>query len=299
MNNIELGPHGRSRSNVWKYAGVNSFRAGRLDELKAHPTAKPVALIADALKDCTKRGDIALDTFSGAGTSILAAERVGRRAYALELEPCYVDVAIRRWQASPEGCHLAETGTTFDELGQGHDPRETPGDIRVSEGSMGGKSKSPVEEDDDDYEIGYGRPPRHTQSSVVSRQRQGLSTRPTQCTDRRDRAAERADQDQGPCKARTVSMLNAIVRLTISNALKGDPKSCSNSSHRSGRSVFRMKNLMPRRIANGNAEDETLRFYLRRDETSQRTRTWWTRLQKLTQMQLQNQSERKPLTPTT
>jgi hypothetical protein len=62
LNNVELGRHGRSRSNVWHYAGVNTFRAGRLDELKCHPTVKPVALVADAIKDCTRRGDIALDT---------------------------------------------------------------------------------------------------------------------------------------------------------------------------------------------------------------------------------------------
>src|SRR3984893_7948658 len=66
LNNIELGRHGRSRSNVWHYAGVNTFRAGRMDELSAHPTVKPVVMVADALKDCTKRGDIVLDTFSGA-----------------------------------------------------------------------------------------------------------------------------------------------------------------------------------------------------------------------------------------
>jgi DNA modification methylase len=117
LNNIELGRHGRSRSNVWHYAGVNSFRAGRMDELQAHPTVKPVALVADAMKDCTRRGDIVLDTFCGSGTTILAAERVGRRAYAIELEHRYVDVAIRRWQAFTrrDAIHV-ETGSTFDEL---------------------------------------------------------------------------------------------------------------------------------------------------------------------------------------
>ena len=81
LNNVELGRHGRSRSNVWRYAGVNSFRAGRMDELRAHPTVKPVALVADAMKDCTRRRDIVLDTFCGSGTTLMAAERVGRRAY--------------------------------------------------------------------------------------------------------------------------------------------------------------------------------------------------------------------------
>ena len=117
LNNVELGRHGRSRSNVWHYAGVNTFRAGRLDELKCHPTVKPVALVADAIKDCSRRGDIVLDTFCGSGTTILAAERVGRRAYAMEIEPRFVDVAIKRWQAfSRKDAVHADSGSTFDEL---------------------------------------------------------------------------------------------------------------------------------------------------------------------------------------
>jgi DNA modification methylase len=117
LNNIELGRHGRSRSNVWHYAGANTFRAGRMDDLKAHPTVKPVALIADAMKDCTRRGDIVLDSFSGSGSTILAAERVGRRAFALEIEPRFVDVAIRRWQAfSRKDAIDMATGRCFDEI---------------------------------------------------------------------------------------------------------------------------------------------------------------------------------------
>ena len=114
LNNVELGRHGRSRSNVWHYAGVNSFRAGRMDELSVHPTVKPVTLVADAMKDCTRRGDIVLDTFCGSGTTMMAAERVGRRAYCVELEPRYVDVAIRRWQAfTRQDAVHAETGSHF------------------------------------------------------------------------------------------------------------------------------------------------------------------------------------------
>jgi DNA modification methylase len=117
LNNVELGRHGRSRSNVWHYAGVNTFRAGRMDELAAHPTVKPITMVADAMKDCTRRGDIVLDTFAGAGTTMLAAERVGRRAYSLELEPKYVDVAICRWQAFTRSDALhADTGRTFAEM---------------------------------------------------------------------------------------------------------------------------------------------------------------------------------------
>jgi DNA modification methylase len=117
LNNVELGRHGRSRSNVWHYAGVNTFRAGRLDELKSHPTVKPIALVADAMKDCSRRGDVVFDSFCGSGTTILAAERVGRQARTLEIEPRFVDVAIKRWQAfSRKDAVHAETGLSFDEI---------------------------------------------------------------------------------------------------------------------------------------------------------------------------------------
>jgi DNA modification methylase len=117
VNNVELGRHGRNRSNVWSYAGVNTFRAGRLDDLSVHPTVKPVALVADAMRDCSRRGDIVLDPFMGSGTTILAAERVGRRGYGLEIDPRYVDVAVRRWQNfTKRDAVLARTGQTFAEL---------------------------------------------------------------------------------------------------------------------------------------------------------------------------------------
>jgi DNA modification methylase len=86
LNNIELGRHGRNRSNVWTYAGTNAFRSGRLDDLAAHPTVKPIALVADAIRDCTRRGEIILDPFMGVGTTILAAEKVGRRGYGIEIQ---------------------------------------------------------------------------------------------------------------------------------------------------------------------------------------------------------------------
>jgi DNA modification methylase len=117
INTFELGQHGRNRSNVWTYPGVNSFRAGRLNDLATHPTTKPVALVADAMRDCSKRGDLVLDPFMGSGTTIMAAERVGRRAYGLEIDPLYVDVAVRRWQAyTRRDAILKGTGETFDEL---------------------------------------------------------------------------------------------------------------------------------------------------------------------------------------
>jgi hypothetical protein len=117
LNNIELGRHGRNRSNVWTYAGVNTFRAGRMDELAMHPTVKPVALVVDAMKDCSRRGDFVFDPFMGSGTTIVAAERVGRRAYGIDIDPRYVDVAVRRWQAyTRRDAVLQGSGQTFEEI---------------------------------------------------------------------------------------------------------------------------------------------------------------------------------------
>jgi DNA modification methylase len=99
INTFELGQHGRYRTNVWEYAGVNTFRAGRLDELAMHPTVKPVAMLADAIRDVTKRGAIVLDPFAGSGSTLIAAEKTGRQARCIEYEPKYCDVIVRRWQA--------------------------------------------------------------------------------------------------------------------------------------------------------------------------------------------------------
>ncbi|MEW9921834.1 site-specific DNA-methyltransferase [Marimonas sp. MJW-29] len=97
-NNVSLGRYGRNRTNIWRYPGVNTFRKGRMDELRAHPTAKPVAMVRDALLDVTKRGDLVLDPFMGAGATLMAAEASGRRAFGLEIDPAYVDVILRRWR---------------------------------------------------------------------------------------------------------------------------------------------------------------------------------------------------------
>jgi DNA modification methylase len=114
VNTIELGKNGRYRTNVWDYAGVNTWRAGRDADLEMHPTVKPTALVIDAIKDCSRRGDIVLDAFSGSGTTIIAAHKSRRRARAIELDPLYVDVAVRRWQTfTGEAATLATTGERF------------------------------------------------------------------------------------------------------------------------------------------------------------------------------------------
>jgi DNA modification methylase len=116
-NNVQLGKFGRNRTNVWNYPGANSFSRSDAegDLLALHPTPKPVALIVDAIKDCTARGDLVLDPFLGSGTAIIAAERSGRRCYGLELDPLYVDTIIRRWQRHTklDAVHV-ESGETFN-----------------------------------------------------------------------------------------------------------------------------------------------------------------------------------------
>lgn len=99
INSFELGQHGRYRTNVWEYRGVNTMRAGRMEELALHPTVKPVAMIADAIKDVSKRGEIVLDAFGGSGSTLIAAHKTGRRARLIELDPIYVDRIVKRWQA--------------------------------------------------------------------------------------------------------------------------------------------------------------------------------------------------------
>ena len=97
-NAVELGRHGRNRTNVWDYASVNSLRGARRADLDLHPTVKPVAMVADAICDVTRQGERVLDIFLGSGTSLIAAERVGRRFCGLDIDPAYVDVAITRWE---------------------------------------------------------------------------------------------------------------------------------------------------------------------------------------------------------
>jgi DNA modification methylase len=113
-----LGRFGRNRSNVWTYPGVNTFGRGRMEALAEHPTVKPVALVTDALLDCTARGDAVLDPFVGSGTTILAAEKVGRIGFGIEYEPKYVDVAIKRWQKMTKlEATLAVDGRSFEDIG--------------------------------------------------------------------------------------------------------------------------------------------------------------------------------------
>lgn len=117
INTFELGQYGRHRSNLWMYSGVNTLKADRMKELAMHPTVKPVALVADAIRDVTRRNDIVLDAFSGSGTTIIAAEKTGRRARMIEIDPLYVDTAIMRWQTiTNKSAILHGTDKTFADI---------------------------------------------------------------------------------------------------------------------------------------------------------------------------------------
>jgi DNA modification methylase len=125
INNFGLGAKGRYRTNVWQYPGLNSFGRDRDVALASHPTVKPVALVADALKDCSHRGGVVLDPFAGSGTTMVAAERTGRSARLIEIDPYYCDVAVRRWEAfSKKSATLAATGQSFTDAAKSRSSRE-------------------------------------------------------------------------------------------------------------------------------------------------------------------------------
>jgi hypothetical protein len=118
-NTFSLGESGRYRTNVWDYAGVNTMRTGRAEELAMHPTVKPVALIADAIKDCSRRGETVLDPFGGSGSTLIAAEKTGRCARLVEFDPIYCDRIVRRYEAltGKQGM-LAGTSLSFEVIAE-------------------------------------------------------------------------------------------------------------------------------------------------------------------------------------
>ena len=119
-NNIQLGAHGRNRTNLWRFPGKTGGQADKEDDFDVHPTVKPVRLIEEAILDVTAPGDVVLDPFLGSGSTLLAAHRAQRRCLGLEISPAYVDVAIRRWQAmTGEQAVLVATGEPFDVVARG------------------------------------------------------------------------------------------------------------------------------------------------------------------------------------
>jgi DNA modification methylase len=122
INTFGLGEAGRYRTNVWDYAGISSLSATRAEEQAMHPTVKPVALVADAIRDCSQRGGIVLDAFAGSGTTLVAAEKTGRTARLVEFDPLYCDTILRRFEHhTGKDAHLVATGATFEEMAEARD----------------------------------------------------------------------------------------------------------------------------------------------------------------------------------
>jgi DNA modification methylase len=118
-NSFGLGDTGRYRTNVWDYPGISSMSVTRADELAMHPTVKPVALVADAIRDCSERGDVILDPFGGSGTTLIAAEKCGRTARLIEYDPVYCDTIIRRWeQLTGKDAVLMRSGQSFEAVSE-------------------------------------------------------------------------------------------------------------------------------------------------------------------------------------
>jgi len=118
-NSFGLGETGRYRTNVWDYAGISSIGAGRSEELAMHPTVKPVALIADAIRDCSRRGEIVLDGFGGSGSTLIAVEKTGRCARLIEYDALYCDTIIRRWeQYTGKSARLAADDQAFEDVAE-------------------------------------------------------------------------------------------------------------------------------------------------------------------------------------
>ena len=241
LNNVQLGKFGRNRTNVWRYPGVNTFRKGRLEELSVHPTVKPVAMIADAMRDCSRRGDIVLDPFLGSGTTIIAAEQVGRRAFGIEIEPLYVDVAIRRWQQiTKRDAILKSTGETFDEVS------ELALAPRFAERRMkNGKSKSPPRRiglstkrradahrdlirSGGDNAVGYGKPPlEHAWKPGQSGNPKGRAKgSKNESTILREILARKIES-RSAGRSRKITVVEGILLRITEDALKGNTKSAT------------------------------------------------------------------------
>jgi DNA modification methylase len=117
VNSFGLGDTGRYRTNVWDYPGISSMGTGRMDELSMHPTVKPAALVADAIRDCSLRGDIVLDSFGGSGTTLIAAETCGRAARLIEYDPAYCDTIVLRWERmTGKPAILSSTDKFFEDV---------------------------------------------------------------------------------------------------------------------------------------------------------------------------------------
>jgi hypothetical protein len=226
INNVQLGTFGRNRTNVWEYAGQNVVTSERMQALAMHPTVKPVRLVADAILDCSKRVELILDGFAGSGTTIIAAEQSGRIACALELDPHYVDVAILRWERlTGEPARHEEAGLTFADMAREREGPALPPMVELSQPSAEGSWMTRSKISHDAYEVGYGRPPKHTRfKSGHSGNPKGRPKGTNNLkTDLMDELAERISIGEGG-KPKKLSKQRALLKSLAAKAITGDAR---------------------------------------------------------------------------
>lgn len=236
VNTFGLGDKGRYRTNVWAYAGVNTFKAERIDELSAHPTVKPVAPVADAIRDVSHRGQIVLDPFGGSGTTLIAAQKTGRIARLIELDPLYCDVIIRRFErVTRKAATHSSNGESFERIalaragrrGSAVQAQEISSQAYIMGATMTDRKK-PMK-NLGNYEVGYGRPP------VATRFKPGQSGNRYRRPPKEQRAATHRQIRQDILREmeamttvtiegrpQQVPMIVLIVRQLMLRAAKGD-----------------------------------------------------------------------------
>ena len=218
-NNFGLGAGGRHRSNVWRYAGGSSFSPDRAEELKAHPTVKNLVMVSDAIRDVSNRGEIVLDVFGGAGTTLIAAQKTGRRARLLELDPAYCDVTVRRWEAlTGKHATLQASGMSFEDVASD----------RLGDGSAAGEGGMSDDQPPDRPKRGYRYPPvAHQFKKGASGNPRGRPPKATRAlTPRQVRrdifdAAEAQTRIRTAKGERTVSVIEAVYMRLVQKALAG------------------------------------------------------------------------------
>ena len=261
LNTFELGQHGRHRSNLWSCAGGNSFHAGRAEDLAMHPTSKPVTLLADAIRDVSRRGEIVLDAFGGSGSTLIAAEKTGRNACLLEIDPSYCDVIIRRFETyTGKDARLDQDGQTFEQVErQGRPsirrcwwlrgPRQASAAMkrppRKPTKSFDAEVEVPADVPsspppaDDGYKVGPGRPPREYQFKPgqsgnpkgAKRKPQSIARDLKAILDRELNAKVPVKQGD---KLLTMTMAEAGIKQLIAQYAKGD-RHARQRSHRARR----------------------------------------------------------------
>ena len=222
INSFELGQHGRYRTNVWQYKGVNTLKAGRMDELALHPTVKPVQMIADAIKDVSRRGAIVLDLFGGSGSTLIAAHKTGRRAFSAKLDPIYCDRIIRRWEALPRTRRNRSPAASTPGMASS---RGRPQNESTKADDAGASARRLR---DTTYEVGYRKPPlehRFQKGRSGNPKGRPKGSKSVRALLEAVLAAPVTITEGGVAKV--IEQRMALFRSLVARAIKGDPRAAA------------------------------------------------------------------------